>query len=127
MKGFEVIFEDTVFFPEGGGQNTDLGCVGEDNQVHRYQVVNYCAGPSLLKVHDGSLLEIRIFEKNFSQGFILFSFLESRKVIFYFTRKFHLHNVGIHRKLYKNRFHKERPYKDLIICSRRLLNAPTKF
>jgi len=33
MKGFEVIFEDTVFFPEGGGQNTDLGCVGEDNQV----------------------------------------------------------------------------------------------
>eukprot|EP00088_Acartia_fossae_P021768 TRINITY_DN2310_c0_g1_i4.p1 TRINITY_DN2310_c0_g1~~TRINITY_DN2310_c0_g1_i4.p1 ORF type:complete len:420 (-),score=85.59 TRINITY_DN2310_c0_g1_i4:487-1716(-) len=33
VKGFEVIFEDTVFFPEGGGQNTDLGVVGEDNQV----------------------------------------------------------------------------------------------
>ena len=36
VKGFEVIFEDTVFFPEGGGQNTDLGCVGEDNQVHSF-------------------------------------------------------------------------------------------
>jgi len=33
LKGYEVVFEDTVFFPEGGGQNTDLGLVGDDNQV----------------------------------------------------------------------------------------------
>ncbi len=25
VQGFEVVFEDTVFFAEGGGQNTDRG------------------------------------------------------------------------------------------------------
>ena len=37
LKGYEVVFEDTVFFPEGGGQNTDLGLVGDNNQVR----INY--------------------------------------------------------------------------------------
>lgn len=32
VAGFEVLFEDTVFFPEGGGQNTDKGTV-QDIQV----------------------------------------------------------------------------------------------
>ena len=34
-----MVFEDTVFFPEGGGQNTDLGLVGDDNQVE-YNLYN---------------------------------------------------------------------------------------
>jgi alanyl-tRNA synthetase len=25
VAGYEVVFEDTVFFAEGGGQNTDKG------------------------------------------------------------------------------------------------------
>ena len=25
INGFNVVFEDTVLFPEGGGQNTDKG------------------------------------------------------------------------------------------------------
>jgi len=29
VQGFEVVFEDTVLFPEGGGQNTDKGFIGE--------------------------------------------------------------------------------------------------
>ena len=29
VAGFEVLFEDTVFFPEGGGQNTDKGFAGD--------------------------------------------------------------------------------------------------
>jgi len=33
VEGFEVIFEDTVFFPEGGGQNTDHGVLADNIQV----------------------------------------------------------------------------------------------
>ena len=29
IKGFDVIFSDTVLFPEGGGQNDDYGTVNE--------------------------------------------------------------------------------------------------
>lgn len=34
MNLLKVLFEDTVFFPEGGGQNTDKGNIG-DSQVDR--------------------------------------------------------------------------------------------
>ena len=40
LKGFNVIFDDTVLFPEGGGQNDDHGLIWNQNQDenHSFQV-----------------------------------------------------------------------------------------
>ena len=35
VSGFNVIFEDTVLFPEGGGQNDDHGTINDDIPVLR--------------------------------------------------------------------------------------------
>ncbi len=55
LKGYEVVFEDTVFFPEGGGQNTDLGLVGDDNQV---EYIFFC-GAAYAIINDYVLSDCR--------------------------------------------------------------------
>ena len=32
LKGFNVIFDDTILFPEGGGQNDDHGIIWNEDQ-----------------------------------------------------------------------------------------------
>lgn len=34
LAGFDVVLEETIFFPEGGGQPCDIGCLGDEEVVH---------------------------------------------------------------------------------------------
>lgn len=50
VPGFEVVFEDTVFFPEGGGQNTDKGYIGDTEVLDVYR-----RGPAAVHFVSGEL------------------------------------------------------------------------
>lgn len=58
VAGFEVLFEDTVFFPEGGGQNTDKGFVGDSQVVDVFRrgdkAIHFVTGDSAAGLEVGS-------------------------------------------------------------------------
>ena len=61
--GFEVIFKETVFFPEGGGQNTDKGWIMKTFQHPHFYVdpdswIHFVNQPDPSQIYDW---EIRSF------------------------------------------------------------------
>jgi alanyl-tRNA synthetase len=93
-RGWEVILDATVFYPEGGGQACDLGTLGDarvlDVQEQGETVVHLCDAP--LEV--GAQVEGRI---DYGRRFLLMQQHSGEHIVSgIINRRYGYHNVGFH-------------------------------
>ena len=93
-KGWEVILDATVFYPEGGGQACDLGTLGNarvlDVQERGEAVVHLCDGP----LETGANVEGRI---DWERRFRLMQQHSGEHIVSgIINKRYGYHNVGFH-------------------------------
>lgn len=92
--GWHITLDQTAFYPEGGGQASDLGTLGEVKVLHAAeageQVVHLCSGPLAV----GSLVEGRI---DYARRFDLMQQHTGEHMVSgILHRRYGAHNTGFH-------------------------------